>query len=109
MKLHKYRSSLFVSKIRSFPLLMRDLDRLDDKVKFGTAVFVNFLVPFLFRRVPLTMELRFKGLSVKYRVGQGELAPYLEITDNVLRSLTNSPEVKKWTIIDCGANILSFR
>lgn len=108
MNVSRLKSTLFASKVRSFAPIMEDLATFPDRAKFVIGVFINFLVPALVRRVRYTMVLRFKKFYVKYRVGQGELSPYLEIKDAKLQGLSEARDVKMWTVVDCGANIGLF-
>lgn len=96
-------------KLDSFLYFLRQADGASSKIRLTTVLILNLLFPFVFRRFPYVLEIKFKRFYLIFRVGQGELSPYREIAAAFSSTIVfPSPSTNGWTMIDCGANIGIF-
>ena len=78
------------------------------KLKLGAVLaFGTFFRP-LFKYHSVQPEIKFLFFYLKFRLAQGELAPYEETKKLILSDLIPFSSVGTWTMMDCGANIGLF-
>lgn len=100
-----------MAKLKTFFYLLRESNGFYNKLKLIFALTLNAFFRPLLRHCSVQPEVKFLSFHLKFRLGQGELAPYEEtkkIKEIILQNLLPSLSFRTWTMIDCGANIGLF-
>lgn len=100
-----------MAKLKTFFYLLGESDGFFNKLKLAAALSLNAFFRPLLRHYSIQPEVKFLSFHLKFKLGQGELAPYEEIKkikEMISRDLSPFSPIHAWTIIDGGANVGLF-